>query len=118
MRHLAILFVFFTSMPMNIALSQSKEILYAGTFAERGSKGIYVFEFNRDELSFSLIQTIGGNVSPSFLDIDPKKKYLFSVNRTGVGDHERWGSVTSYRIHPKKGKLSKLNVVSAFGTEP
>ncbi|MFC2125537.1 lactonase family protein [Bacteroidota bacterium] len=103
---------------LQMCYSQPKEILYVGTFSERDSKGIYVFEFDRDNKIIELIQTIGGKVGPSFLDTDPKGNYLFSVNGTGIGDQKRWGSVTSYKINRKNGKLSKNNIVSAFGGGP
>jgi 6-phosphogluconolactonase len=103
---------------LTMSYSQSKEILYVGTFNERGSKGIYVFEFDRKDMNFTLVQTIGGKVGPSFLDTDPKGNYLFSVNGTGIGDNKRWGSVSSYKINRKNGKLSKNNVVSALGGGP
>ena len=118
MKYLVLTICMISVFKLTMSYSQPKEVLYVGTFNERDSKGIYVFEFNRSDLSFTLIQTIGGKVGPSFLDTDPKGNYLFSVNGTGIGDNKRWGSVTSYKINRKNGKLSKKNVVSAYGGGP
>ena len=56
-----------------------KEFIYVGTFSERGSEGIYVFDFNRKSRQLQLLQTIESKRSPTFLTIHPSGKYLFSV---------------------------------------
>ncbi len=95
-----------------------KEILYVGTFSIRESKGIYVFELNRANGSLKLIQTVPGPESPNFLEIHPEGKYLYSVNRAPVNPGESYGSVVSYAIDPKTGKLTMINQVSSFGKDP
>lgn len=100
------------------AQSGAKEIIYVGTFSERGSKGIYVMEFERSSGNLNIIQTIAGKESPSFLAVHPQGKFLFSVNRQGLDQMPQWGSVTSYAIDQKSGKLSIINEQPAYGKGP
>jgi 6-phosphogluconolactonase len=80
--------------------TKKKEIIYVGTFSERGSLGIYVYELFRENMRFDLLQTIGSKASPSYIDTSPDGKFLFSANRGGLPDKMEWGSVTSFAIHP------------------
>jgi len=96
----------------------SKELIYVGTFSERESEGIYVFELHRETRQLNLIQTIESKKSPTFLAIHPNGKYLFSVNREAVGSNKDWGSVTSFSINQNTGRLTVLNETTSYGTSP
>ena len=95
-----------------------KEILYVGTYSVRGSQGIYVYEFNRDSLTFHLIQTVDHQRDPSYLTISPDGKFLYAANGGTVNDSTHWGSVSSYRIDPGTGKLTSINDRTSFGNDP
>src|SRR5690606_8064442 len=95
-----------------------KEILYVGTYSVRESKGIYVFEVNRAKGTLKLIQTIQDLASPTFLEVHPTGKYLYTVNRGGIDGDANTGSVSSFTINQKTGKLTFLNHVSSHGKEP
>lgn len=102
-----------------IAFGQrAREILYVGTFSVRGSEGIYVFEFDRLKTRLKLIQTVQTPESPSFLEIHPSGKYLYSVNRGGVEEMKSSGSVSAFSIDPKTGKLTLLNERPSYGSNP
>jgi 6-phosphogluconolactonase len=94
------------------------EILYVGTYSVRGSQGIYVYEFNRDSLTFHLIQTVDHQRDPSYLTISPDGKFLYAANGGTVNDSTHWGSVSAYSIDPLSGKLSVLNDKTSFGSDP
>ena len=64
--------------------SANKEYIYVGTYNEDNKPGIFVFEFDRKEGSMSLVQEVGGMGSPSYLEINPSGKYLYSVNRIKI----------------------------------
>jgi 6-phosphogluconolactonase len=98
--------------------TKKKEIIYVGTFSERGSLGIYVYELFRENMRFDLLQTIGSKASPSYIDTSPDGKFLFSANRGGLPDKMEWGSVTSFAIHPQTGKLSKVQEQYSYGDSP
>lgn len=98
--------------------SETKEFFYIGTFKGRDSKGIYVYAFDRKNLTFSEVQIVEGKESPSFLALHPDKKYIYAVNREGLSADSKEGSVTAYRIDAGTGKLQKINEVSARGADP
>jgi 6-phosphogluconolactonase len=92
-----------------------KEIIYAGTFSERGSKGIYVFQFDRESLRLTELQTIADRESPTFIELHPSGKYLYAAYRSGTNNQ---GTLTAYRIDPANGKLTKINEQSSKGASP
>jgi 6-phosphogluconolactonase len=98
---------------------KKKEILYAGTFSVRDSKGIYVYQFDAAKGKLTPIQTITDRESPTFLAVHPSGKYLYAVNRMAVdADHAETGSVSAYSIDPTNGKLTFVNHVSSYGKGP
>ncbi len=114
------LFVLFLFMMIHDAICQEnvREYIYAGTFSERGSEGIYVFQFDPVKGELHLVQTVIGRNSPSFLDIDPKSKYLYAVQREGLVAGSDTGSVVAYNILAKNGRLAKINERSSCGIGP
>lgn len=96
----------------------AKEILYVGTYSVRNSKGLYVYTFDREQRKFELLETHQGPDSPSYLDISPDEKYLYTTNRQGIGTDTLSGSVSAYRIDPTTGKLQLLNEASSSGISP
>ncbi len=99
------------------AQMSSRDIIYAGTSSTRGSKGIYVFEFDRKEAKLRELQTVTEGSGPGFLALNPDKKTLYSIYSKGTlldGN----GSVMSFKIDPKSGFLTKLNEQSAGGKGP
>lgn len=95
-----------------------KEMMYVGTFDERNSKGIYVFDFNRDSVSFRLLQTVPDQKSPSFLEIHPSGKFLYAVNRSSFIDGKEWGTVSAFSVDSINGTLSLVNEQSSYGRGP
>ena len=97
---------------------QKTEILYVGTYSVRGSEGIYVFKFDREAVSFKLIQTISGPKSPNFLAIHPSGKFLYSSNSGGLDSSPKSGSISAYAIDAQSKKLQALNNKATFGAGP
>ena len=93
------------------------DILYTGTYSQRGSEGIYVFQFNRDKVTLELLQTVSGKDSPNFLAIHPNNDYLYAVHSEGITPDTKAGTVTSYEIG-SSGKLTKKNEQSSEGSGP
>ena len=106
----------FTFIPISLlSQSSSKEIFYVGTYSVRGSQGIYVLEFDRISSDFKIIQTVVSRKSPNFLAIDPTGKFLFSANSQGLDQMPDWGSVSSWSIDSKTGKLTFINDQPSYG---
>ena len=118
-KFLSVLLSFFIlSLTPLYAQKKPLDILYVGTYSERGSKGIYVFEFDRDNSSLTELQTISDKESPTFLEIHPNGKYLYAVYREGLTQNDKNGTVTAFKIEPSTGKLTKMNEQSSEGSDP
>lgn len=115
---LSSIFFFFSVTPLLTAQQAAKEILYVGTSSERGSKGIYVFEFDRANMNFREIQTLTHKESPTFLELHPSGKFLYAVYREGAGENDKNGTVSAFEIDPKTGKLRLINEQSSEGAGP
>ncbi len=98
--------------------SDTREMIYVGTFDERNSQGIYVFEFNRDAVGFRLIQTVPEQKSPSFLEIHPTGRFLYAVNRSPIITGKEWGTVSAFSIDSITGSVSLINERSSYGRGP
>jgi len=96
---------------------QSKEYIYVGTYNEEDKPGIFVYEFIRSEAVLNLVQELSGMRAPSYLEISPDGKYLYSVNRNSVIPEKKWGSVSAYKINQQNGTLTHINTQPAFGSE-
>lgn len=97
---------------------KKKEIVYVGTYSTRGSEGIYVLEFDRAKGKFKKIQAVKAPDSPTFLAIHPSGKFLYAVSRGSIDEMKNSGSISSYNIDPKTGKLTLLNQRPSYGSEP
>lgn len=93
------------------------QLVYVGTYTRQGrAEGIYVFE--RDPETGRLTQRhVVPNVDPSFLALDPSRRFLFAVSERRVFAGEGPGTVASYRVD-ETGDLSFLSRQSTHGGEP
>lgn len=107
-----------TTLPFTKATAQAKDtdILYVGTFSERGSQGIYVYRMNGFADSAELVQTIGGMESPSFLALHPDGRTLYSANRSPAVPGRDWGSIASFAVDPVSGLLTSVSERPAYGS--
>ena len=109
--------IFFTGSENIFAQTSPKDIIYAGTSSARGSKGIYVFQFDRSLGKLTELQTVTKGISPNFLALSPDRKYLYAIYSTGTIQDGN-GSVMSFKIDPSTGFLTKLNEQSSEGNGP
>ncbi len=114
---LLVAIMFFTLGGYTSAQTGTKDIIYAGTSSTRGSKGIYVFEFDRSNGKLRELQTVTEGNSPGFLALSPDKRFLYSIYGRGTGTDGN-GAVMSFKIDPVTGFLTKLNEQSGEGKGP
>jgi 6-phosphogluconolactonase len=62
-----VLVLFVSGIEYTLAQPGSKDIIYAGTSSARGSKGIYVLEFDRTLGKLKELQTVTEGNGPGFL---------------------------------------------------
>ncbi len=97
---------------------KSQEIIYVGTYSDRGSEGIYVFQFDRSKGALKQLQTVEDGKNPNFLAVHPQGKYLYAVYGEGSSEAYKKGSVAAYQVDPATGKLTLLNEQSSNGQGP
>ena len=87
--------------------------LIIGTYTTPGnSEGIYVYDFNTNTAAFKA-NTVEKSVNPSFLSVDPSKRFVYAVNEDGVKS-----TVSAFSFDAAVGKLSFLNKQAAEGQDP
>ncbi len=100
-------------------LQDARELLvYAGTYTQRGSKGIYLFHLDLATGKLTPAGLAGAATNPSFLAIHPSHKYLYSVDEVDNFDGSKAGAVSAFAIEPGTGKLLLLNRQSTRGVGP
>jgi 6-phosphogluconolactonase len=95
----------------------SLETVYIGTYSEPGEPGLFVYEFNRNEGSLKIVQEVAGMESPSYLEINPNGKFLYSANRSSVIPDKPWGSISAFKIDQLTGRINHINDQPSFGSE-
>jgi 6-phosphogluconolactonase len=100
--------------------------MYVGTYTgeKSNSKGIYFFRAQGvgDEVTQNVTLVPLGlaaeTPSPSFLEIDTKRRLLFAVNETGEFQGKPTGGVSAFSIDSATGKLALINQRSSMGKDP
>src|ERR1700735_1695836 len=85
--------------------------VYTGGFSDADNKGIYVFGFSAANGKLLPLGLAAEARSPTYFAVHPNGRFLYAV----VNLPEATGSVSSYEIDHKSGKLKPLNTVSARG---
>jgi 6-phosphogluconolactonase (cycloisomerase 2 family) len=112
-----------------------KVFAYVGTYSSPidggagNGKGIYLFEMELASGELTPVKLVAEARNASWLAVDPKGRYLYSVNEiadfggasgstSGSTSGSACGSVSAYRIDRSNGDLTLLNVVSSEGAGP
>ena len=96
----------------------SKYVVYIGTYTEKGSKGIYTCHFDAAKDRLDSMAVAAETADPSFLTIDPGRKYLYAVNEVSEYQGHSSGGVSAFAIAQGTGKLTFLNEVASGGAGP
>ncbi|MER3375161.1 MAG: lactonase family protein [Allomuricauda sp.] len=109
--------IFFT-IGLSIYGQGQQESLYnliIGTYTRPGGgEGIYVYEFNTQTGEFKYKSVATGVSNPSYLAVSKDEKFVYSVSEIGNG----MGSVSSFTLNGKAGRLEFLNQMSSGGNGP
>lgn len=85
--------------------------LYVGTYTSGKSEGIYIYRMDQSTGQLKPAGSIRSE-NPSFLTIDPTKRFLYAVNETPAG------AVSAFRIDSRTHQLTPLNQQSSEGADP
>ncbi len=117
---IALLFLLLVPPPSQARKNASKSsyLMYVGTYTGPESKGIYAYRFDAATGQATPIGLVAETVNPSFLAIDPTRRFLYAVNEVSDYQGKKTGAVSAFAIDRKSGKLSFLNQVPSHGAGP
>jgi len=98
--------------------------VYVGTYtktephAQGKAEGIYVYRMDPATGGLTLAHTTQGVSNPSFLALDPTRRYLYAVNEVAEVDGEPGGAVSAFSVDASTGALTYLNRQSTHGDAP
>lgn len=87
--------------------------LVVGTYTNRTSEGIYVYEFNTTTGETKKVSVATGLKNPSFLTVSPDGKQVYAV-----AENEPDGGVYALQFDNTKGQLKLINEQSSAGAHP
>jgi len=99
-------------------------LVYVGTYTGPKSKGIYLFRLQTENLEVPQNVTLvpmglaADTPSPSFLELDFKRRLLFAVNEVNTFEGTPTGAVSAFKIDPATGTLTLINQRPSMGTGP
>lgn len=89
--------------------------MFIGTYTGKGSKGIYVYQFNASTGKLNWISNTDSVVNPSYLAVSPNGKTIYAVTETATNNT---GSVSAFSFDRASGKLSFINKQPSGGANP
>jgi 6-phosphogluconolactonase len=92
--------------------------VFVGTYTGGESKGIYRFDFDLATGKASDPVVAAETTNPSFLAIDPTRRFLYAVAEVDSFRGKKGGGVSAFAIEPKAGGLIFLNAESTGGEGP
>lgn len=104
-------------------VSPKDTLVYVGTYTGPKSKGIYHFRLQTSGMEVSQNITLvplglaAESPSPSFLELDLKRRLLFAVNELTTYEGKPAGAVSAFSIDAT-GKLTLINQKSSMGPGP
>jgi 6-phosphogluconolactonase len=93
-------------------------LVFAGTYTSQNPEGIFVYRLDPASGALSLLSKTTGLPNPSYLTIDPGRRYLIAVSETDHYLGQPGGAVSSYRINSSTGELTLINSQPTGGANP
>lgn len=94
-----------------------QNLLYVGTFTDKGSEGIYTFRFDPLNGKLAYITEATGVKDPSYVALGPNHT-LYAINAIYEFQDQPTGSVSAFSIDPHTGGLTLINQQSSQGKRP
>ena len=92
--------------------------VFVGTYTGNGSEGIYSFKFNPTTGDVRKVELAAVTDNPSFIAIDPKGQFLYTVNEIDNFNNDSTGAVSVFQIDHQSGKLKLIQKISSLGAHP
>jgi 6-phosphogluconolactonase len=92
--------------------------VFVGTYTGGESKGIYRTTLDTETGALSTPRLAAETTSPSFLAIDPTRRFLYAVGEVDSVQGKPGGGVVAFAIDPATGGLTRLNAQTSGGAGP
>ena len=106
------------------AQQRRSALAYVGTYTSHAvhgaaghGEGITLVRLDLTTGALDTMQTTPAP-SPSWIALDPQRRFLYAVNEIDDFGDAKHGSVTAYAIAPGTGALTQINAVSSQGAGP
>ena len=93
-------------------------LVYVGTYTSGKSEGIYLYRLNLTSGELKHVATTKGVKDPSFLALDPGRRYLYAVNEVEEFAGKKSGALSAFAVDQRTGELSLLNQQPSLGGAP
>ncbi len=82
--------------------------VYTGCYTARG-RGIYQYTMDPATGKLTLMNVTQGELNPSYIALDPMRRFLYAVNEIGNYQGRQSGSVAAFEVDDETGALTFLN---------
>ena len=89
-----------------------------GKILEGKGKGIYTFRLDPSSGAMELCNLAEGVQNPSYLALDPARRFLYAVNELKEFEGAPTGAISAFAVDPDSGALVFLNIKPTHGTDP
>lgn len=92
--------------------------VYFGTFTNKKSKGIYMASMDARTGRLGEPQLVAEAPSPSFLALNPNRRFIYACNEVDSVDGKKQGAVSAFSIDDESGRLTFLGRQPSAGAGP
>ena len=82
------------------------------------AEGIYVYRLDSVTGALSLVGAARGIANPSFLALDPQRRFLYAVSEAEELESRPIGTVSAFALNRSSGLLAPLNQQLTHGEGP
>ncbi len=99
-------------------------IVYIGTYTQKlphvagGAEGVYVYRLDRQTGALHHLSTAPDVVNPSFVVVEPQRRYLYAVQEVEEYEGQPGGGVSAFAIDPHTHALEPINHQPTHGAHP
>jgi 6-phosphogluconolactonase len=93
-------------------------MVYIGTYTKDKSEGIYLYKLMPLQVGLSRVSAAQVKDNPSYLALDPQRRYLFAVNEIAEFQGKKSGAVSAFAVDQKTGGLRFINQQASLGGAP
>lgn len=107
--------LFYLTMCLSCVNAQ-EHYLIVGTYDSPKSEGLYIYKFNSENGTATLISNIK-TPNPSFLTTSPNKKFVYAVSETAP-QNGKGGEIAAFSFNKANGSLTFINKNYSGGDHP